>query len=78
MKDLFTVLFGTSLFILLLVTLGLATSNKDLKHREEYKVGLAGAFTFMYVSWLVIFIANTHPFVKPEFTKEKPPAYYKK
>lgn len=54
----------------------ISTKSKDLNHSDEIRIGLIGTFIFLFVSWIVIYIANIHPFVKPEFKKSPPPSYY--
>lgn len=77
MQDLFVILFASSILTAGILVLSIVTSDKKLKHREEYRVGVAGSMVFMFISWLVVYIANIHPFVNPEFKKEKRPEFYK-
>ncbi|ELA41195.1 uncharacterized protein VICG_01794 [Vittaforma corneae ATCC 50505] len=77
MRDLFVILFASSIVIACILALNIATSDKKTKHRQEYRIGITGALLFMFISWLVVYIANIHPFVNPEFKKEKRPDFYR-
>jgi len=78
MRDAFTILISFIFLITSFLAVSAATSRKDLRHRDEYRVGITGALAFMYISWIIVYISNIHPFVKPEFIKAKSPEYYGK
>lgn len=48
-----------------------ASKIKALAPYEEFRIVVIGASTFMYVSWLVIYMANIHPFIEPVFSKHQ-------
>lgn len=77
MNDAMVILVSFMCLILSLMAVSVATSRKGLVHSIEYKVGISGAVVFMYISWIIVYIANIHPFVKPEFVKTKKPDYYR-
>lgn len=77
MIDLITIFSASIILVVGILVVLKLTSDKTLRHSEEYRIGLIGSMIFMFVSWITIYIANIHPFVKPEFKKEKSPDYFK-
>lgn len=75
MSELALICIVTSLLAAGISAVYIATKNNKLKHREEIRVGVIGCAFFLYVSWITIYIANMHPFVKPEFKKSAKPSY---
>lgn len=78
MRDALVILLSFTLLAVSILAVSIGTSRKGLRHRDEYKIGITGGLVFMYISWIVVYIANIHPFVKPEFIKARRPEYYKK
>lgn len=76
MRDLIVILLVASSIAFFCLIVSIITSDKKLKHRDELKIGIIGSAIFMFISWLVVYIANIHPFIKPEFKKERKPDYY--
>lgn len=67
-----TVILLSVFFFSLFVKTVLAMSKiKAFAPYEEFKIVVIGAATFMYVSWLVIYMANVNPFIEPVFVKNK-------
>lgn len=64
---LYSLLFIGSLIILIL---GIG-EMKPLSRHPEVKVVIVGSVFFMYISWLVTYMANIHPFIEPIFIKNK-------
>ncbi|KAI5168710.1 V-type H+-transporting ATPase subunit e [Pancytospora epiphaga] len=54
-------------FIALVATVWDVFNTKSLHEYSEYKIVVIGALSFMYISWLVIYMANINPFVEPVF-----------
>ncbi|WUR02518.1 uncharacterized protein VNE69_02045 [Vairimorpha necatrix] len=51
-------------FVLVSLTTGgvlLATRNKMMKWRNEYRIGIIGTIWFTYVSWACIYMAQYRP-----------------
>jgi hypothetical protein len=75
MRDLIVIMSAFSLVIIACLLVNSITSSKNLKHREEYKIGIIGSIIFMFISWLIVYIANINPFVEPEFKKAPKPEF---
>lgn len=58
-------------FLALVKAVWALSHTKPLRKYEEYRIVVVGAATFMYTSWLVIYMANINPFVEPVFKKHK-------
>lgn len=78
MEELLVVGMATFFLVTAVSIFYIATISKKLKHREEIRVAGIGSLSFLYVSWIVIYLANINPFVKPEFKKSAAPEYYHK
>jgi hypothetical protein len=76
MNEFFVICVAFCILTLCCILVIVTTRDKDLEHRDEIRVGLLGTFVFLFVSWIVIYLANIHPFVKPEFKKSHKPSYY--
>ena len=60
------------LLMSLLVQAVLAASRSKALHKyQEFRVVVIGSAVFMYISWLVIYMANVKPFIEPVFKKHK-------
>ncbi|ORD94235.1 hypothetical protein ECANGB1_1009 [Enterospora canceri] len=69
-RDVIVLLLGT-LKVCVFIGLAIGYANKDSKHRD-YAIPVVGALAFAWVSWAVTYIAQIHPFVQPEITKNAP------
>lgn len=77
MIDLITILTASIILIACILMILKYTSDKTIRYNQEYRIGLIGAVVFMFISWITVYVANIHPFIKPEFKKEKKPDYFK-
>jgi len=67
-----TVILLSMLIFFIFIRAVVAISKvKALAPYEEFKIVVIGASTFMYVSWLAVYMANINPFIEPVFTKHK-------
>ncbi|KAL6122407.1 hypothetical protein NUSPORA_00537 [Nucleospora cyclopteri] len=46
-------------------------STKKLSSQREMLIPIIGAIVFMYISWLVTYMAHIHPFIQPELGKDE-------
>lgn len=67
-RDVLIITLGTiKLFVLIGVTM-LLTKNKD--KRAELSIPIVGTFVFMWATWVIVYIAQIHPFILPEIMDE--------
>lgn len=43
------------------------SKQKKLANHDEFQIGMIGCGAFMHLSWVIVYIANINPFIKPEF-----------
>lgn len=66
-----TVILSSIVLYALLVRLIVVFSNlKSASPYREYRIVVVGASFFMYISWLVIYMAHVKPFIAPIFRAE--------
>lgn len=65
------ILLSMLVFFVFVRTVAAVSRIKALAPYEEFRIVVIGASTFMYVSWLAIYMANINPFIEPVFTKHK-------
>lgn len=65
------ILLSIVFFSLFVKAVLLISRLKPLRAYEEWSVVAIGAAAFMYISWLVIYMANINPFIEPVFIKNK-------
>ncbi|KAI5148708.1 hypothetical protein ENBRE01_0482 [Enteropsectra breve] len=47
-----------------------AANHKRMREYRDYRIVAAGTIFSMYLSWLVIYMANANPFIEPIFSKK--------
>ncbi|ORD95610.1 hypothetical protein A0H76_1063 [Hepatospora eriocheir] len=68
---LLTILMGTLNFVLLnLGVFGLSHMHRYKKNIKEIQLIGLGTLTFMYVSWIIVYLAQINPFIEPEMIIE--------
>lgn len=67
-RDVLIVALGTiKLFVLIGMTV-LLTKNKT--KGAEISIPIIGAFVFMWATWIIVYIAQIHPFILPEIVDD--------
>ncbi|OQS54190.1 hypothetical protein EHP00_833 [Ecytonucleospora hepatopenaei] len=67
MRDFIIILIGT-IKLVVLIALSIKLATKDNK-TNEMCIPVIGAFVFMWVTWIVTYISQIHPFILPEIVK---------
>ena len=63
------ILLSLLIMSILVKAILIASSSKALQKYQEFRVVVVGSAVFMYISWLVIYMANVKPFIEPVFKK---------
>ncbi|KAI4292532.1 hypothetical protein PAPHI01_1806 [Pancytospora philotis] len=63
------ILLSLLLFIAIVRSILMLSQTKALCEYEEYAIVAIGWVFFMYISWLVIYMANINPFIDPVAVK---------